>query len=650
MSANVKRIVIEDISNKITQKHILFEAITNAIQANAKRIICRFYSNQAYNKTNEEIFTRKIDSLEIEDDGDGFTDENLRSFKDYRSDHKVDLGCKGVGRLTFLKLFQTVQYTSNLVEQKIQRKFPLDFSLDDIIPEDTPVDNILKNCTVLFLSDITNAYYRKWRNADKRMDLDLGKIKENVLVHLIPTLYFHKNKKTNICIEFIDAETNEKVRITEDDVPPFCTREFSLKDSYNGDLYTFRFSYDIKNENGSLNAFHCANLRTVCSFSDKDLKIGLPPGFSGYFLLESNYLDQNVDNDRNDFNIYPTRTDFDQPFSWETINNELKTIISEIVQHDIPNAIEINKRELQAIQDTRPYLIDYVDEGDIDIAGFIDKSEIIEKAKKRFDIAKEDLLASIGKTKFTDDELQNAIQVVQSELISYINDRILTIGQLKTLVNKRERVEDYIHDLFMAKDTDTDFYAVGKNNLWLLDDRFISYSYAASNRTIKRVLTSQGLMGETPSDSDKPDISLFFPQSPSVVTKDLKSVIIEIKPFDYASKPARKKHAGLVQLRDYIKAFQTQEKIKEIWAFLVTEVDDEFAVLLEDDEFKPLFSTDTPMYFRYYGALNAFIYVVSASTLVADAEARNKAFIDIIKKQSKLNAYISRSDKTIKSQ
>jgi hypothetical protein len=43
--------------------------------------------------------------------------------------------------------------------------------------------------------------------------------------------------------------------------------------------------------------------------------------------------------------------------------------------------------------------------------------------------------------------------------------------------------------------------------------------------------------------------------------------------------------------------------------------------------------------------LKTSIYVVGADTLILDAEARNKVFIDIINKHSRLNKYISEGAK-----
>ena len=211
------------------------------------------------------------------------------------------------------------------------------------------------------------------------------------------------------------------------------------------------------------------------------------------------------------------------------------------------------------------------------------------------------------------------------------------IDRLQKLSDKKERVEKIIHNLFMQKQTDDDYFSVGKNNLWLLDDRFTTYSYAASDKRIQDVLNEIGEEdGETKIPNDKPDLSLFFSQNPQNSDR-LKSVLIEIKPFDFQSKPDRKKFAGIQQLVDYVKAFKNKERISEIFAFLITDVDSKLAERLKGDDYVPLFSLQNPIYHRFYKDLGISIYVISVETLIKDAEARNKVFLEIIRKQSRIN-------------
>lgn len=646
MLTNTKRVVEEDVSNRATQMSVLFEAITNAVHANAKRIVCRLSSTENLLNTKEgEVVERKIDEIEVEDNGDGFGDLNFASFGEYRTDHKQEeFGCKGVGRFVFLKVYRDASYTSYLLDGQEKKSFNFDFDFESDNAESEDFE-VVENKTTLFLSGVRNKYFDLEKGIDRRLEIDLATIRKKVLLHLIPTLFFYKRKNHNVHIDFVDTGTSESVSITSDDVPEFEETSFEIPIE-NENVKSFTLYHEISNDTGGLHAYYCANRRTVCEFSEKDFKVSLPQGFSGYLLLESKYLNDQVDNQRNDFTIYPVKTDWVNPLSWKDINACLKRIISTIITKEIPNAGNINRAKLNDIQEVRPYLVSYIDEEDLDMAGFIDEKQIINKAKKRFDRAKEKLIKHAGKKEYTDQDLQDAIQVAQNELVAYVCDRVMIIDRLKTMLDNKEQSEEIIHNLFMERYTDDDYFCTGKNNLWLLDDRFTNYSYAASEKRIKGLLEAVDIDADTGIDGDRPDLALFFSQNP-LNKKGLKSVLIELKSFDYNSKSDRKKYAGVQQLLDYIKAFQAKEEIEEIWAFLVTDVDDEFAERLKMNDYNPLFSTEREIYHRYYSKINASIYVIGARTLVFDAEARNKVFIDIINKQSKLSKLISEDSNSV---
>ena len=109
MLAEISRIVNEDISNRVNQYDVLFESITNSIHANATSIKCYLNcNNMVANDGEESIGTIKVDTIKIVDNGDGLTDENYKSFSKYRTKFKKDLGCKGVGRFVFLKVYKKI--------------------------------------------------------------------------------------------------------------------------------------------------------------------------------------------------------------------------------------------------------------------------------------------------------------------------------------------------------------------------------------------------------------------------------------------------------------------------------------------------------------------------------------------------------------
>lgn len=634
MLTNIKRIVEEDISNRTSQLSVLIEAITNSVFANATVISCTFHFTQEVLKTDaDEVVKRKVTAIDVQDNGDGFNDLNFKSFSTYRSDYKAELGCRGVGRFLFLKVFENVKFTSWIASSKKKRDFTFsfNFNVDNMQEEDAEVT---ENKTLLRLSGVRPSHFNRDRMIDKRLDLDLPLIKDAVLTQLVPMLFLHKQKGKIIHITFVDKATGETAQISGDDIPDFKTIDFSVRGANDSDN-AFTLYYVISEHGGHLRAFHCANGRTVCEFSDKELRITLPGKYAGYFLLESEYFNNHINNERNEFNIFPIKTDAFSTLSWEIINTEIKIVISSLVKSNIPDAIEMNRVQLVNIQEERPYLSDYIEPEDLDIAGFLDKRQIVKKAKKRFDDAKERLLEHSGKTEYTDQELQEAMQVTQSELVAYIKDRVLVIERLKKMLTDKEQSEKIIHNLFMEKYTDDEYSHVGKNNLWLLDDRFTSYSYAASDKRIEEILKKMSLEGGSDVDKDRPDLALFYSDDPAK-KRALKSVLIELKSFKEEGKTDREKFAGIQQLLDYMKAFKAKEDIKEIWAFLVTDIDDKFAERLVTNEFIPLFSTDQAIYSRAYKDVG-FVYVIGVHTLIQDAEARNRVFIEIINKHSRLN-------------
>jgi hypothetical protein len=640
MYAEIKRIVDEDISSRVSQYDVIFEAITNAIHANATSIECVLNSYDNPIKENEtEIVRKRVNTITVRDNGDGLNDNNYDSFCKYRTEYKKALGCKGVGRFVFLKVYNHASFTSSLVSTQEVRNFKFDFDFDTDNIESTP-SKVGQNLTEVSFRSLSESYINHDKHIDRRIEMDLEAIKEKVLLNLIPTLFFYKKKEVEITISFMDQTTLESVFIKPTDIPDFKERKFIVIDR-EGKQFEFILNHRIENVYGKLNAYYCANNRTVCEFADKDLKLNFPYGYSGFLLLESNYFNTRVNNERNDFDIKPLRTDAFTTLSWDLINEELKKTVTDLVKEGIPETKEINKNKIKEIQEERPYLINYIDETDIEIAGFMDKKKLIDNAKKKFDNAKEKIFASAGKPEYTDVELHEAIELAQNELVSYVTDRTHVIARLKKLIDKKERVEEIIHNLFMEMRTDDDYYAVGKNNLWLLDDRYTTYSYAASDKRIREVL--KGIdeeNGDIDILDDKPDLSLFFSHNPNKPER-LKSVMVEIKPFDYASKPNRKKFAGIQQLLDYVEAFQTKEKIEEISAFLITEIDDKLVSMLRRDSYVPLFSTESPIFHRFYTESNISVFVISASTLIKDAEARNNVFLDIIKKQNRLKKFIN---------
>jgi hypothetical protein len=79
----------------------VIEAISNSIEAGATNILVDFEANE-YVLPN---MPKKITGISVKDDGEGFTLKNREAFTKLWTDNKITIGCKGVGRLTWLRVF-----------------------------------------------------------------------------------------------------------------------------------------------------------------------------------------------------------------------------------------------------------------------------------------------------------------------------------------------------------------------------------------------------------------------------------------------------------------------------------------------------------------------------------------------------------------
>ena len=108
----------------------VLEAITNSLQANATTIKLTFFKDtkQGQLLSDED---KRIDAFEIEDDGDGFNQTNRDNFKQLKatkfSKDLAKKGCKGLGRLSYLKVFEEVEIISFTGSEKVEFKFTENF-------------------------------------------------------------------------------------------------------------------------------------------------------------------------------------------------------------------------------------------------------------------------------------------------------------------------------------------------------------------------------------------------------------------------------------------------------------------------------------------------------------------------------------------
>ena len=132
----------------------LYEAIVNSIQsiaqANVENGEINIHIKREPVQSTFNDWETDIDSITIQDNGIGFTEENFISFNTYASDFKKMLGCKGVGRMTWLKAFGSVfiesVYFENGKYNLKQFTFDSENEVSNIVTNDATEQN---NCTTI---------------------------------------------------------------------------------------------------------------------------------------------------------------------------------------------------------------------------------------------------------------------------------------------------------------------------------------------------------------------------------------------------------------------------------------------------------------------------------------------------------------------
>ena len=561
----------------ITWRQVIYEAVTNALQANATDIKIDFIQTQEY-----------IDSIVVEDNGDGFDDANTKSFREYRSTYKRHLGCKGIGRFLFLKVFNKVEIES------------LDKSIEFVIDQDIKVSKSskeFKRTTVKFL------------NPKDSFTVNYQILKDDLKNYFLA--YFKLLKDENRLIKISICQNNKVHSIVEsDDIPDFKDRKFMIGE------YQFKLSYIF---DFNADGYYCAGNRVVIKNSelDSNKKLRFFNDVNILYLLSSKYLDSNVNDTRDNFNIYPKqkKQDLFHNLSWQQIQSSIKEQIRLIAKE---NNIEIDKLAEEHLREAikeSPFLVYYLKDNELGEDSII----LQKKAKKLFEKDKKFLRDTKNQT---DEKYKEKLAIVtQSELTEYIYDRQKKIDLLKKLTDEKA-LEKEIHNLFMQQRTSDNKEDYKTNNLWLFDDRFMSYNKIFSDKQIKEIFPKLS------ENLDRPDILSLISNS---YNKDeiTDVVIIELKKADEKITPSRAEEQ-LIDYAGYINEAYQDRKIR-IWTYAFLKFDKKTENSLQNKDYnRVLTKSEYPIYYKPFNRVNTIINFVDYKALADDAENRNKTFMKIL--------------------
>ena len=176
-----------------------------------------------------------------------------------------------------------------------------------------------------------------------------------------------------------------------------------------------------------------------------------------------------------------------------------------------------------------------------------------------------------------------------------------------------------------------------RNNVWVLDDKFMTYRTVLSEAEMTKVFEVLTDGEENEKDNDRPDITIFFSSNPINCNEKFDVVIVELK------------RIGLQADKNSIVEFQldkrTQQlakyyknRIQRMWFYGIVDMDDDYRLHLENNQYVPLFSQGN-IYYRsktIKASLDSDIkviqnsYIMDITALVEDANHRNSTFLKIL--------------------
>lgn len=651
----------------------LLEAIVNGIQAIDARYGPRASSGSikvVINRSSceqQSLFEsgqgrpalKEIEGFTVSDDGVGFTSENMASFTTLDSDYKANLGCRGVGRLLWLKAFERVE-VSSIFKDKDQscksRSFA--FTISQEIEELSAPPLESDTGSVVQLIGFKEAYRRA---APKSVEA----IARQVFEHCI-WYFLREGGAPDIVISDDDSSFSLHEILDNEGYSSLVRKDLVIK-GHEFSLLGIRLRSPIKNLSPRL--CWCAANRVV---RDENI-MGKIPGLYGRLkdgdgseftyvgYLSSSYLDDHVRSDRTEFELLE-RSNPDvliDDLSMEEIRNAAFAEIAESLADPLAVSCQAGRERIHDFVTMkapkyRP-LIKRIESVGITVDPAV-RDQDLELQLHRISRDIEAAVLAEGQAVFAEssgelpegysERLQKYLKSVkefnQSDLANYVSRRRTTLDILAKLIgsdsNGDYAREDSIHSLLFPMRQESTDVCSDASNLWILDERLVFHDYLASDIPFSKMrIMDDGSM-------KRPDIvatRLLDPEAPVLASEGrqvpLQSiVVVELKrPMRADSGEANN---PIMQCLRYVKNVRKGAVKTASGRPIPPNVHSPaFCYVIADltppliewcEAFNLTVTHDGMGYFGYNESHKAYIEVFSFDRLLNSAIERNRAFFD----------------------
>lgn len=651
----------------------LFEAVVNSIHAieeaklamsKGQITVCILRGTQQSlaftDDTGSDNATTKesIVGFRITDNGIGFNEDNMSSFRTLDSEHKVQKGGRGVGRLLWLKAFKRVRVESVFQEAKGKRRrrtftFNATQGVNEEACEDAPARS--QRSTRVHL----DGFEKKYRDASLKTATSIA---NSLFEHCL--WYFVRDGSAPE-IELVDGDET-----------------ISLTEVYEGHMASQAVTETVSIKNRSFALTHIRLSSTsrphaiaLCAASrlvKEESLTGKIPGLFGKLddgtsqfvylcYVASDFLDEAVRSERTAFDISEEPGDLfaDDDISLSDIRDAVTQRAAIHLAEYLAKNVEESKKRVEAFVSRkapryRP-ILPRIPDDKIGIDPSISDKELELTLHKQLAEIELKLLADGQELmapkqgeeyedyqKRLEEYLRTAEDIKKSDLANYVFHRKIILDLLSRAIqrdsNGKYAREDLIHNLIMPMRSESNQVRLEDCNLWLLDERLAFHDYLSSDKT----LAAMPITGSN--DTKEPDIcALNVYDNPILVSEGEKLplasiVVVEIKrPMRNDAAEGQEKDP-IEQALDYLERIRQGKvttaggrpipKSEHIPGFCYVICDITPTVEKRCRMHDAVSTSDKLGYFFYHKAFGAYVEVVSFDRLVNAAQERNRAFFD----------------------
>jgi hypothetical protein len=613
MQINLKNAVSTFYSNPSFEQ-IYFESVANSIDAGATDISIKVSIDAFDNPQSLRI--------EITDNGGGFNDSNFNKFSTLMEVDSADH--KGLGRLVYLHYFSRVEVTSHYGNKL--RQFIYDENFDGSSTT-SDLNSPNSSGTTLIFKTFSQTRVKSYNY------LIPEEIKDSLIQEFFPLLYEKKkaNSPLNISItldtkiENTDKSfVNGTSTLTPNDIPNL--EHDSVKNPDLDLLEKFDIHYIVQNnlkKKKSISSAICIDGRAINYDVLSDDSI--PDGYQVSFMFSSEYFTGKTNASRQKLKLPDELTE-------GILKKFVRAQSGRILQEKIPSIKTKNDEITTSLNDTFPHLIGYYPKSNW---GLINRSSYIEHAQKQFFMDQRKVLECED---LNNENYEKAIDLSSRSLMEYILHRNIIIKKLSEtdLTNSETDIHQIIIPMKKTINSSTFDEDLYTNNVWLLDDKYMSYDTILSDQQMTKVIDE--ITGTKVNDPSRPDITLVFSDTPAP-GKKVSVVVVELKKEGIS---LAKKEEVVSQLKQRARKLLEYygDKIERIWFYGVTEIDTEFRLSLKESRFTELYSNGQ-LFYNYQPVIvsedkdpfNVDLFVMNYKALIEDASKRNETFMKILRKR-----------------